>query len=281
MTLVMVLKLGMMLSIILSLFALALRAKLADLAYLASHWRMALGAFIAMFVAVPAAALLMARALELNRAVEIALVAIAFSPLPPILPGKQLKAGAHACYVTGLLIGASVASIFIAPIGVALASRIFDVEAALSPGDVVLPIAITILLPLALGLVVGPLLGAARDKVSDIAGKIGAILLLISILGLLIIMAPKIWSLVGDGTILAFAALAIVGFAAGYLLGGPDAGDRAALALAASTRHPGVAIAIAAHALRDDTLVPAAVLLSMLVSTIVGIPLMRMLNRRS
>ena len=279
MTLVAILKLGMVLSIVVSLFALALRAKIGDLAYLGTHWRRGIGAFVAMFVIVPVAAILMVRLFEMNRAVEIALIAIAFSPLPPILPGKQLKAGGNACYVTGLLFGATLASIVVAPLGVALVARIFGIDAAITAKDVAMPLAITVLLPIVLGLVLAPVLGGAVDKVSDVARKLGAAVLLVSVLGLLIIVAPARWGLVGDGTLLAFAVIAAIGFGAGYLLGGPNPGDRAALALAASSRHPGAAIAIASHALTDSTLVPAAVLLSMVVSTIVGIPLMRMLDR--
>jgi bile acid:Na+ symporter, BASS family len=50
--------------------------------------------------------------------------------------------------------------------------------------------------------------------------------------------------LFGNGTILAFSATSVVAIVAGHLLGGPVPGNRAALALGAAIRHPGIAMAI-------------------------------------
>ncbi len=72
----------------------------------------------------------------------------------------------------------------------------------------------------------------------------------------------------------------MLGLAAGYWLGGPNEGDRAALALAASTRHPGVAIAVASHALADIPLVPAAVVLFLIVSMAISIPFLMLVGQR-
>jgi BASS family bile acid:Na+ symporter len=59
---------------------------------------------------------------------------------------------------------------------------------------------------------------------------------------------------------------------AGHWLGGPDPDDRTALAIAASMRHPGVALAIARLNFPDEKLVPAAVLLFILVNLVVTLP---------
>ena len=280
MTILQIVKLATILSVVLLLFSLALRAKAADLTYLVRNWRLGLGAFISMFVLVPAVALLIARLLELNWAVEVAVVAMAVSPLPPILPGKQIKAGADKGYVTGLLFGASLLSVVIAPIWVLLASRLFHADMSISPLDLVKPIAISVLLPLMLGLIAAPLLGTSVDLVCDITRKIGTFLLIVVFLAFVVILGPSMWKLVGDGTLLAFAAMAIVGLAAGHWLGGPDAGDRAALSLASSSRHPGVAIAVASHALSDIPMVPAAIVLALIVSMVISMPFLALKKRR-
>lgn len=281
MTLAVVLKLLMVISIILMLFALSLRAKFSDLAYLFTHWRLGLGAFIAMFVIVPAVAIAMALAFDLDPVVKIALVTIALSPIPPILPGKQIKAGGRACYITGLLFGATIASIIVTPIGVAIAAGIFDVRASIGPRAIAVPLVISVLLPMALGLAVAPMLGESVAKVSAIASKIGGILLAVAVLGLLALILPSIIGLIGNGTLLALAAIAVVGLGAGYALGGPDPGDRATLALAASTRHPGVAMAIASRLFPEQALSPAAILLSLLLSTLICIPFMRVIAKHN
>ncbi len=280
MTVALALKLMIMISVILMLFALSLRAKVSDLGHLVTHWRLGLGAFVAMFVIVPAAAVAISFAFDLDPAVKIALVAIALSPIPPVLPGKQVKAGGHACYITGLLFGATIVSIFAAPLGLYLVSRLFDFDAQIGFAAIAMPLVLTILLPLLLGIAFASMLDPARiERLSGIATKLGGVLLLIAALGLLIGIFPRMLEVIGNGALLALAVLALVGLGAGYALGGPDPGDRAALGLASSTRHPGVALAIAANVFPDNALAPAAILLSLLVAMVVCIPFMRLITR--
>lgn len=280
MTLVMTLKLMIVLSVVLMLFAISLRARASDLGYLLTHWRLGLGAFAAMFVIVPAIAIAISYIFNLDPAVEIALVAIALSPIPPILPKKQVKAGGRACYVTGLLFGATIVAILVAPLGVYIASRIFHFDAQIGFTAVAMPLIVTILLPLILGVAIAPLLGEnLLSSISGLASKLGLILMIVATVGLLIMIFPRMLDVIGNGALLALALMAIVGLVAGYMLGGSDHGDRATLALASSTRHPGVALAIAAQVFPDNQLAPAAILLSLLVATIVCIPFMRMIGK--
>ncbi|MGE4303356.1 MAG: hypothetical protein AB7E24_04905 [Novosphingobium sp.] len=280
MSVIMILKLLLVVSIALMLFVLALRAKLADLSYLFVHWRLGLGAFAAMFIVVPAVAIILARSLDLNPAVKVALIAIAFSPLPPILPGKQIKAGGEACYVTGLLFGATIASIVIAPFGVAFAAGIFDVEAAITPMQVAMPLFVTVLAPLLAGLALAPMFGDAIPRLSSIMSKIGTALLAVAMIGLIIVLWPAMREVIGQGTLIVLCIMIAAGMAAGYFLGGPANGDKAALSLAAATRHPGVAVAIATHAFPEASLAPAAIVLSVILSTILCIPYLRYMSRK-
>ncbi|QNE04180.1 Na+-dependent transporter [Croceicoccus marinus] len=281
MTLALALKLTIMISVVLMLFALSLRARLADLGYLLTHWRLGLGAFAAMFVVVPAAAIAISFFFDLDPAVKIALVAIALSPIPPILPNKQIKAGGRACYITGLLFTATIASIFVAPFGLYLASRLFDFDAQIGFMAIAMPLMVTILLPMVLGIAAAPLLNGHRlERLSSLASRLGGALMLVAAVGLLIMIFPRMLEVIGHGALLALAVLVVAGLAAGYALGGPDSGDRAALALATSTRHPGVALAIAANVFPDNQLAPAAILLSLLLAMVVCIPFMRMITKQ-
>lgn len=279
MTIVQILSLTLTVSIILMLFSLTLRARFADLGYLFTHWKLGLGALIAMFVIVPGVAIFLAGMLDLDPAVQVALVAIALSPLPPILPGKQIKAGGHACYVTGLLVLATIASVVIAPFGVSFAAHLLGAEGNITPMDIVPPVAISILLPLVLGLVGARVLGRHIDIVSQVTSKAGSVLLVVAMLGLLIVLMPAMWQLIKQGTPIVLTVAIVIGLAAGFLLGGKDRGDRTALALAAATRHPGVAVAIASHSFPDAKMAPAAILLSLVISTIISLPLLHLLTR--
>ncbi len=276
-----ILKLVLMLSIVLMVFALALRAKASDAFYFVTHWQLGIRAFVSMYVVVPLVAIAMARLLDLNPAVKVAMVAIAFSPLPPILPGKQMKAGGHACYVTGLLVGATVLSIFVTPLGLSLAGDFFGIDVGISAKQVATTLGITILMPLLAGLGGGAFLGASAPGVSRVVSKVATVLLVAAALVLLVKMTPAMIEVLGQGTLLALLAMSVAGLVAGYFLAGSDGGDKVTLSLASATRHPGIALAIALQNFSHTELAPAAIILGLLVSMVISVPYMHLMKRRA
>jgi BASS family bile acid:Na+ symporter len=92
--------------------------------------------------------------------------------------------------------------------------------------------------------------------------------------------APEIWSLIGNGTVIALTAFVLVGLAVGHLLGGPAPENRRALAIATATRHPGVALLLARVNFPAEKLVVAAVLLYLLVNALLVIPYLVWARRR-
>jgi BASS family bile acid:Na+ symporter len=259
-------------SLLLVVFALGLRATVADATYVLRQPALILRGFLAMGVIVPAAAAALAALFDLHPAVEIAMLAMAVGPVPPILPGKQLKLGGRESYVYGLLVAASLAAIVVVPVAIEVLGRAFQREAHAGPGFVASVVGITVLLPLAAGLAVRSVAPRLAERLSPWASRIGHALLAI---GLLVVVAAAwrdVVSLVGNGTVLVIAAVVAVGLAAGHWLGGPDPDDRTALAIAASMRHPGVALAIARLNFPEEQLVPAAVLLFAVVDVVVTLP---------
>jgi hypothetical protein len=80
-------------SIILSVFAIGLRATFADATFMFRRPGLLFRGLLAMNLLMPLIALGIAAALDLHPAVKIALVVISVSPIPPILPKKMLNAG--------------------------------------------------------------------------------------------------------------------------------------------------------------------------------------------
>src|SRR6185436_7474544 len=103
-------------SIMLTVFSLGLQATLDDALSLFRRP----GALLRSLLAIG-----LSRALALNPAVEIALVALSLSPVPPLLPKKQLKAGGHESYAVGLLVALSILSIVLIPVSIAILDRFF------------------------------------------------------------------------------------------------------------------------------------------------------------
>src|SRR5262245_30675485 len=94
--------LALQVSILLTVFGFGLRATVDDLLYLVRRPGLFVRAILAVFVIMPIVAVLLARMFNFPT-VKIALVALAISPVPPILPTKETKAGGHAAFALGLM----------------------------------------------------------------------------------------------------------------------------------------------------------------------------------
>ena len=85
--------LAFQISLLVIVFGYGLRAKFADLLYLYRRPALLLRSLIVVLVLMPDVAVALARWFDFTPTVEIALVALAISPLPPLLPTREAKAG--------------------------------------------------------------------------------------------------------------------------------------------------------------------------------------------
>jgi len=131
---------------------------------------------------------------------------------------------------------------------------------------------ITIILPLALGIAVHTLAPVLAERLVNPIAKIAIIALLLSAAVILFSSAPANWELVGNGTLVAIAAFILGGLLIGHFVGGPKPENRAGLAMATASRHPGIAIALSVANFPEEKLAIPAVLLYLLVNVLVSIP---------
>ena len=258
-------------SVCLIVFSLGLGSTQEDAFYLLSRPRQLVRSLLSMNVVMPLVAAGLAAVFDFPGALNISLVALAVSPVPPILPMRQLRAGGRAPYAVGLLMAAALLAIVFIPLAVKLIALGFGKEAHVPEAAVARLVAITVLVPIAAGIVV-------RRRVPAFAARaarpisLGAMALLGVVVVLLLIRAwrPAV-SLIGDGHVLAIAAFVAIGLIVGHVVGGPDPRDRVVLALATASRHPGVALAIAAANFPQESRVMGAILLYLLISLIVSV----------
>src|SRR5262245_3731306 len=259
-------------SVLLLVFSLGLGATMADVTHLLRRPVRLASALLAMYVVVPSVAAAVAGLFVLPRAVEVTLLAMAVSPVPPILPGKQLRLGGRERYVYGLLVAASVAGILLLPLGIAVLGRLFHRATHRGVLDAAKLGRVTVLLPRVAGVAVHHLAPERAERAATWASRLGTVLLLAGLVPIVVTVWPGIVFLVGTGAVVAIAAVVAAALVAGHWLGGPDPDDRTALAIAASMRHPGIALAIAGVNFPQETLVPATVVLFLLVNAIVTVP---------
>lgn len=268
-------------SIVLMVFALGLKTGKGDVLYLLSCPGLLIRSILSMNVAMVGIAIAIASLFNLPFPVKLALIALAISPVPPILPTKQQKAGGSASYAVSLLVCASLAAIVLAPLAVHFAGAFFDRQTAISSWAVSKVVLVTVIAPMVAGIaftVLLPDIGARAARPVSIAGTA---LLAVAVLPLLFTATETIWTLVGNGVALALVAFALLGLAIGHLLGGPKPETRVVLALATSTRHPGVALAIVNINFPGEKATLAVVLYHLVIGTIVCIPYVKWSRARA
>jgi BASS family bile acid:Na+ symporter len=259
-------------SIILSVFAIGLRASFRDATYLFRRPSLVGRAWLAMGVIMPLFALIVALNSDLNPPVRIALVALSVSPIPPILPNKALKSGGEENYTIGLLVASAVFAIVLIPLMIEVFEVASGIGMRMRLGGVAIVVLTTVLLPLVAGMSVRVLWPAFAERRAKMIALVATVLLVLSCLPILFTSIRAILTLVGDGTLFALAAFALIGLIVGHVLGGPDPDNRAVLALATSSRHPAVALAIAHANFPDHKLAGAVILIYLVLSAIVAAP---------
>lgn len=255
-------------SIVLTVFAVGLGARAQDAVSLLTRPSLLARSLILMYVVMPLVAAGLAAAFDFPRSVEIALVALAVSPVPPLLPRKGLEAGGGASYTFGLLVAASLLAIVFVPAALAVLGPAFGQSVHMSPLSIARLVGMTVLVPLAVGIGVGRVAPALAPRLARVIGRVAMLTLVASALPVLVKAGPAMASLIGNGTLMAFMAFVLVGLVVGDRLGGPDPENRTVLALFTASRHPGVALAIAAANFPEEKLEGAAVILYLLVGLV-------------
>lgn len=210
-----------------------------------------------------------------------AIILMAVSPVPPLVPGKAFKFGGEADYVYGLQNAMALLAIITVPLLGTLVAGLYQSDAYFPVGVVARNILTGVVVPLAIGLVIGRWL--ARDfahRAAPILAQIANVLVLIAFIPVLAASWHQIAGLIGDGTVLAMALVVAIATLGGHLLGAAKGSQPTTLAFAAAMRHPGIALALAT-ANHADKGISAGVLLFMLVGLVVLVPYQLLLGRHA
>jgi BASS family bile acid:Na+ symporter len=268
-------------SIFITVLAIGLDATLQDAVSLFRRPGLLVRSIVSMNVVMVLIAVAIAHFFALDPAIKIAIVTLAVSPVPPILPQKQQKAGGTGSYAIGLLVAAAICAIVLVPGWIELIGRFFTIDIHISPAKVASILIVSTIVPLFAGLLIRQFAPAFAKRIVKPVALIGGVLLLIALLPVLFIASKMVWTMIGNGVLAVVIVFALAGIIVGHVFGGPDPDDRTVLALATSARHPGIAMAITglnfpAHKVE----VLAVILLYLVVGAIVTIPYMRWCKNR-
>ena len=268
-----ILKLVLLLGVALLVVDIGVRARLQEPLLLLRRPALALRAMLAMYVALPAFVLLLVWLLPLREGVGAVLLGFSVSPVLPPWAKKGAAVGGHADYVIGLQLLSTGLSLLVVPLMIAITYRLFGVVTELQPLAMELVLLVTVAIPLALGIGLARLYPNAAPRLGALAERLGSFLILIGAIALLIAHGQKIVGVIGQGTVIVTIVVIAFGLLVGGLLGGPDPGNRRALASATVCRHPAIALLLASGAFPEqEATVIGTVLLYLLASLVLPIP---------
>lgn len=267
------------LAVLSTVLAFGLKASLADLLHVLRRPGLLARSLLAVLVVMPATAVILVKCVDMELPIRVALVALAISPVPPLLPRKQSKAGGTDGYALGLMILLALLSIVVIPLTAEVLEFVFHRRFDVAPAKVAHIVVMSAILPLSVGMGVRAWSPGLAARAQPIVRQVSIILLLLGVLALLAGSWSTIWSAVHGGAALAMAVLVVVGLAVGHLLGGPEPGNAAVLALSSACRHPAIALTIAGTAFPDERF-GGVILLYLIVSVVICIPYVAWVKRR-
>lgn len=268
-----ILKLVVLLGVVLLVVAIGIRARLEEPLLLLRRPELAFRAMVAMYVALPAFVLVLAWFIPLQAGVGAVLLGFAVSPVLPPWAKKGAAVGGQTDYVIGLQVLSSGVAILVVPLMIWIVYRVFGVETVLDPLAVELVLLVTVAAPLALGMGLARFRPGAAPRLATVADRVGGVVLAVGALAFVVVHGRAILGLIGQGTLVVTVAVVAFGLLVGHMVGGPDPGNRRALASATVSRHPAIALLLASGAVPEhEATVTAMVLLYLVAALLFAIP---------
>ena len=272
--------LALQIAIIGTVFTYGLRA---TVDHVMDVWRrpgLLLRSLLSVFVVMPILVVVFVKAFDLRQDVEVVLVALALSPVPPILPNKIDKAGGSSSFGLGLMLVLAVGALVAIPLSIAALDLVTPRPIDVETGAIVRIVAMTTLVPLLAGMAVHRLAPRFSERLATPLSRIATVLLLVGVALLIYGTRQAIWAATGGGAIAAIVAFVAVGLLVGHLLGGPEAEESTVLALSTACRHPAIALSIASANFPNEQFA-GMVILYLVVSGFAGIPYVKWQGRRA
>ena len=262
--------------VVTSMFSFGLRLTLSEIIEPLRDIRLLLMTLAANFVIVPLVAVLLANLLGLEEDLRIGLILISIVAGAPLVPKLAQIAKANVPFAvasTALLVVATV-------IYLPLVFPLVLPGVRLDTMSIVRPLAIQIVLPLVLGLIVDYISKDEADVLLPVLGQIANVSLTLMLVLMLGGNVGNVLGLIGTGSILAAILLFAVAMAAGYFLGGADAGTRRTLSMATGQRNLAAAFVVAAGSFADRPTVLVFLAAAGLIAMIMMMPIAGWFGKR-
>jgi BASS family bile acid:Na+ symporter len=214
-------------------------------------------------------AIVLVQVFEFQRAAEIALVALAISPLPPLLPSKESRVVGNTSYGVALMASLALLSFVTVPLSVKVLEQVVGRPLNVPTAAIARMVSVAVLLPLLVGMAVRTLRPAVAKRIEPVITLVAKILLILGAVALFAGMWRAILGAIGGGAVAAMLVFVVLALAIGDLLGQPEREHSIVLALSAASHHPAIALSIASANAPNEHFA-GTILLYLLVNLVVG-----------
>ena len=261
--------LALQVSIIGTVFSFGLNTTHADFRYLFGRPSLLFRSLLAVLVITPLMAIVLVQVFEFQRAAEIALVALAISPLPPLLPSKESRVVGNTSYGVALMASLALLSFVTVPLSVKVLEQVVGRPLNVPTAAIARMVSVAVLLPLLVGMTVRATLPAVAERIEPVITLVAKILLILGAVALFAGMWRAILGAIGGGAVAAMLVFVVVALAIGDLLGQPEREHSIVLALSAASHHPAIALAIVSANVPNEQFA-GTILLYLLVNLVFG-----------
>ena len=245
--------------------AVGLRVTFGDLISVAKNARLVGLAVLANYICVPVATILLLLVFRAQPMVSAAFLILAVCPGAPFGPPCTSIAKGNVAVSVGLMVFLAASSALVAPVLLQLLLPLVSGDEPLKVNafHLVRMLLLTQLVPLCVGVVLRQWRPALAARLQNPANRLSALLNL-TVVGFILAAQFGMLAAIPLRPYAGMVALLICSLAAGWLLGGPGADNRKAMALTTSLRNVGVGLVIATSSFPGTSAVTASLIYGLL-----------------
>lgn len=231
---------------------------------------------LANFVLMPAAAVVLARVLRLDEPLGVGLLLLGVAAGAPFLPKLTQIAKGNLAFAVALMVLLMVITVAYMPLVLPLLLP----GVSVNPVRIAVSLVVTMLLPLFVALAVNAKLPTAAARAKPLFDRLSSLGLILVVVLLVVVNFNKVLSVFGTGAILAGLLFIALGYAVGWLLGGPAVDTRPVLGLGTAQRNIAAALVVGGQSFSDPSVIVMVVVVA-IVSLLILLPVSRLLATKS
>ncbi|MFI5509133.1 bile acid:sodium symporter family protein [Mycobacterium sp. NPDC051804] len=265
-----------LLFVVSSMLAMGLGLTVAQVTAPLRNLRLVSLSLLANFVLMPAAAVLLAKLLRLDEPLGVGLLLLGAAAGAPFLPKLTQIAKGNLAFAVALMVLLMVITVAYMPLVLPLLLP----GVSVNPARIAISLVVTMLLPLFVALAVNAKWPAAAARAKPLFDRLSSLGLILVVVLLVVVNFSKVLSVFGTGAILAGLLFIALGYAAGWLLGGPTADTRTVLGLGTAQRNIAAALVVGGQSFSDPSVVVMVVVVA-IVSLVALLPVSRLLAKKA